>query len=128
MCVCTLKGLSGHMKKSDIVKLIIAVVIFFLIGLAGLGIARLTAGESVYRQIFRLVVLPLCAFVSGFVSLIVVKKAGPCLISALVTDAALYLIFVALSAWVLLWNLLYIFSSLIGLMIAYIVLTHNKAH
>jgi hypothetical protein len=115
------------MKKNDIVKLIVAAAIFFAVGFAGLGIARLIAGPEIYKEIFRLVVLTVCAFVSGFLSLMAVKKAGPCLIAALVCDAAVYLIAVELSAKVLLWNLLYVFSSLIGLMIAYIVLTHKKA-
>lgn len=114
------------MKKVDFVKLAASVIIFLVVGLAGLGIARLTVGAELYKQIFRLVILPICAFVSGFVSLIVLKKAAECFLVSLFADAVIYLIVLGFSLWVLLWNLLYVFSSFIGLAIAYIILTHKK--
>ncbi|MBO4327644.1 MAG: hypothetical protein J5950_10270 [Clostridia bacterium] len=110
----------------DFVKLAAAVIVFLAIGLLGLAASRLIVGADTYKQVFRLVVLPVCAFLSGFVSLIVVRKAGSCLIAALVTNAVVFLIVMGFSWSVLLWNLLYIFSSLIGLMIAYVALTHKS--
>ena len=111
---------------NKIIKLAAAVIIFLAVAVLGLLASRLIMGSELYKEIFRLVTLPVCAFLSGFVSLLIVKKAGSCLIAALFTDAVVYLIVIGFSWAVLLWNLLYILSSIIGLLIAYIVLTHKN--
>ena len=110
---------------SEAVKLAVAVAIFLAAGLLGLAASRIIVGADVYKQVFRLVVLPVCAFIAGFSSLMAVKKVGWCLIAAIVTNAVVFIIVMGFSWTVFLWNMLYFFSSLLGLMIAYIALTHK---
>ncbi len=119
-------GTDSNGIVNRIVKIAAAVIIFLVFGLLGLGASRIIVGADLYKQIFRLVALPVCAFLAGFVSLLVVKKAGSCMVAAVVTNAVVLLIVTGFSWTVLLWNLLYILSSLIGLFIAYIVLTHKS--
>ena len=119
-------GADNNSIVGRIVKLAAAVIIFLIFGLLGLAVSRFIAGADIYKQIFRLVALPVCAFLAGFTSLMIVKKAGSCLVAALVTNAVVFLIVMGFSWSVFLWNLLYILSSLIGLFIAYIVLTHKS--
>lgn len=108
-----------------IVKLLAAVIIFLVIGFIGLGIARLLLSADIFRQVFRLVLLPLCAFLSGLLSMLILRHAGACLIASLFTDAVIFLIVAGFTWSVLAWNLLYILGSLVGILIAYVILTHK---
>ena len=110
---------------ADAAGLLAAVIVFLAVGFAGLGLTRAAVGADAFKQVFRLVILPVCGFIAGFVSLLIIKKAKVCLIAALVTNAVVFLIVNGFTFSVLLWNLLYIFSSVIGIFIAYIVLTHK---
>ncbi len=121
--------MAGHDSNriiSEAVKLAVAVAIFLAAGLLGLAASRIIVGADVYKQVFRLVVLPVCAFIAGFSSLMAVKKVGWCLIAAVVTNAVVFIVVMGFSWTVFLWNLLYFFSSLLGLLIAYIALTHKN--
>jgi len=117
---------TGHNKgMSGLAVVLAAVLVFILIGLAGYGICRFAAGKENCAGFYKLLVLPLTSFVSGFVSLMILKKAGPCLIAAALSNIPLFLFVCGLHASVLLWNLIYILSGLIGLIIAYLALTHR---
>ncbi|MBO5076859.1 MAG: hypothetical protein J5584_04595 [Clostridia bacterium] len=119
------KPAAGLTGSSVIVKLLAAVIIFLVIGFVGLGVSRLLLSADIFRQVFRLVMLPLCAFLSGLLSMLILRHAGACLIASLFTDAVIFLIVAGLSWSVLAWNLLYILGSLIGILIAYVILTHK---
>ena len=110
-----------------LIKLLAAVIIFLLIGFVGLGISRALLGADIFRQVFRLVMLPLCAFLSGLTSMLILRHAGACLIASLFTDAVIFLIVAGFSWSVLAWNLLYILGSLVGILIAYVILTHRQS-
>lgn len=113
-------------EKSVIVKLLAAIIIFLVFGFVGLGVSRLLLSADIFRQVFRLVMLPLCAFLSGLTSMLILRHAGACLIASLFVNAVIFLIVAGFSWSVLLWNLLYILGSLIGILIAYVLLTHKS--
>ncbi len=119
-------GSKIKINSNDLVRFLAAVIIFLATGFIGLGITRMAVDPGAFRQVFRLAVLPACAFAAGFLSLIILRQVNVCLASAVFSNAIVYLVVMGFSFAVLLWNLLYIFSALMGLAIAYIVLTHKE--
>ena len=115
------KGMSG------LSAVLAAVLVFILTGIIGYAVCRLAAGRENCAGFFKVLVLPMTSFVAGFISLMILKKAGGCLIAAAVSDIPLFLFICGMHISVLLWNLLYILSGLIGLFIAYLALTHKTS-
>lgn len=91
-----------------------------------IAIALLAVGGEPGRIFLQMVLFPLAAFVSGFFALVATRHVVVCLLSSIAIHTLLYWIALGLSGGMILWILLYLLSSFVGLSIAYIVLTHRS--
>ncbi len=88
-------------------------------------IAGIAIGGKTGTVYYQMVFLPLAAFVVAFFILIRTRKMLLGMTIPLIVHLLLYWIMVGLSLSIVLWLFLYMFSSFIGLAMAYIVVTHK---
>lgn len=83
-------------------------------------------GDAAGAVYLKMVLLPLGAFIAAFLSLLAVRRAKLCLLVACTVHLLVFWLSLGFSGFAFLWNILYVFSALLGMLIAYITLTHRE--
>lgn len=111
-----------NITEASIVALLAPIMVDLFFALIARGAIGGTAGSVWYYTFF----LTLSAFLSSLLSMYFVRRVGFCILLSIPVHAVMFLIFGRLSFSVLLWSLLYIFSSFLGCSVVYIILTHRR--